>query len=117
VQLKAASKQAAAYKYPVVVTKLDRLSRAVAFISNLMAKSVPLIVTEIPNADPFMLHNYAAVAGQERLKISEAPGKHWPPLKRAVSGSAIRASPASKGAYAVHRQDEASVRRSRAPAG
>jgi DNA invertase Pin-like site-specific DNA recombinase len=71
VQLKAASKQAAAYKYPVVVTRLDRLSRDVAFISNLMAKGVPLIVTEIPNADPFMLHNYAAVAGQERLKISE----------------------------------------------
>ena len=29
------------------------------------------MVTEIPNADPFMLHIYAAVAEQERTKISE----------------------------------------------
>ena len=56
---------------PVVVAKLDRLSRDVAFISGLMAQGVPFIVTEIPNADPFMLHIYAAVAEQERTKISE----------------------------------------------
>jgi hypothetical protein len=36
-----------------------------------MAQGVPFIVTEIPNADPFMLHIYAAVAEQERTKISE----------------------------------------------
>jgi DNA invertase Pin-like site-specific DNA recombinase len=70
-QLKAALKRAAAYKCPVVVAKLDRLSRDVAFISGLMAQGVPFIVTEIPNADPFMLHIYAAVAEQERTKISE----------------------------------------------
>ena len=58
---------------------LDRLSRDVAFISGLMAQGVPFIMTEIPNADPFMLHIYAAVAEQERTKISErtkaAPAK------------------------------------------
>ena len=70
-QLKAALKRAAAYKCSVVVAKLDRLSRDVAFISGLMAQDVPFIVTEIPNADPFMLHIYAAVAEQERTKISE----------------------------------------------
>ena len=53
------------------MAKLDRLSRDVAFISGLMAQGVPFIVTEIPNADPFMLHIYAAVAEQERTKISE----------------------------------------------
>jgi DNA invertase Pin-like site-specific DNA recombinase len=58
-------------KCPIVVAKLDRLSRDVAFISGLMAQGVPFIVTEIPNADPFMLHIYAAVAEQERTKISE----------------------------------------------
>ena len=68
---KAALKRAAAYKCSVVVAKLDRLSRDVAFISGLMAQGVPFIVTEIPNADPFMLHIYAAVAEQERTKISE----------------------------------------------
>jgi DNA invertase Pin-like site-specific DNA recombinase len=70
-QLKSALKQAAAYKSSIVVAKLDRLSRDVAFISGLMAQGVPFIVTEIPNADPFMLHIYAAVAEQERTKISE----------------------------------------------
>ena len=70
-QLKAALRQASAYRCPIVVAKLDRLSRDVAFISGLMAQGVPFIVTEIPNADPFMLHIYAAVAEQERTKISE----------------------------------------------
>ena len=70
-QLNAALKRAAVYRCPIVVAKLDRLSRDVAFISGLMAQGVPFIVTEIPNADPFMLHIYAAVAEQERTKISE----------------------------------------------
>ena len=70
-QLKAAMNRAAAFKCPVVVAKLDRLSRDVHFISGLMAHKVPFVVTEIPNADPFMLHIYAAVAEQERNKISE----------------------------------------------
>src|SRR4029077_877001 len=70
-QLKSALKQAAAYKSPIVVAKLDRLSRDVAFISCLLSRGVPFIVTECPNADPFMLHIYAAVAEQERTKISE----------------------------------------------
>jgi DNA invertase Pin-like site-specific DNA recombinase len=70
-QLKAAMKRAGAFKCSVVVAKLDRLSRDVAFISGLMAQGVPFIVTEVPNADPFMLHIYAAVAEQERTKISQ----------------------------------------------
>ena len=70
-QLNAALKRAAVYRCPIVVAKLDRLSRDVALISGLMAQGVPFIVTEIPNADPFMLHIYAAVAEQERTKISE----------------------------------------------
>jgi DNA invertase Pin-like site-specific DNA recombinase len=56
---------------PVVVAKLDRLSRDVSFISGLMAKRVPFVVAELgPNVDPFMLHIYAAVSEQERRLIS-----------------------------------------------
>jgi DNA invertase Pin-like site-specific DNA recombinase len=55
----------------VLVAKLDRLSRDVAFISSLMAQRVPFIVADLgPNADPFMLHIYAALAEQERRMIS-----------------------------------------------
>ena len=55
----------------VCVAKLDRLSRDVAFISGLMAQRVPFIVAELPNADPFPLHIYAALAEQERRMISQ----------------------------------------------
>jgi DNA invertase Pin-like site-specific DNA recombinase len=69
--LKAALKRASVYRCSIVVAKLDRLSRDVHFISGLMTQKVPFIVTEHPNADPFMLHVYAAVAEAERTKISE----------------------------------------------
>ncbi|HET8638380.1 MAG TPA: recombinase family protein [Acidobacteriaceae bacterium] len=70
-QLRAALSHARRIKGPVVVAKLDRLSRDVHFISGLMAQRVPFIVTEMPNADPFMLHVYAALAEEERRKISK----------------------------------------------
>jgi DNA invertase Pin-like site-specific DNA recombinase len=57
---------------PILVAKLDRLSRDVHFISGLMAQRVPFHVAELgPNIDPFMLHIYAAVAEKERAMISE----------------------------------------------
>jgi DNA invertase Pin-like site-specific DNA recombinase len=71
-QLAAALARAKKLKAPVIVAKLDRLSRDVAFIAGLMSKRVPFIVTELgPHVDPFMLHIYAAVAEQERRAISQ----------------------------------------------
>ena len=59
-------------KCSVVVAKLDRLSRDVAFVAGLMAQRVPFIVAELGrDADPFMLHLYAALAEKERRLISE----------------------------------------------
>jgi DNA invertase Pin-like site-specific DNA recombinase len=56
----------------VCVAKLDRLSRDVAFIANLMVQRVPFIVSELgADVDPFMLHIYAALAQKERALISE----------------------------------------------
>jgi DNA invertase Pin-like site-specific DNA recombinase len=56
---------------PVIVAKLDRLSRDVAFIAGLMAQKVPFVVAELgADADPFMLHLYAALAEKERALIS-----------------------------------------------
>ncbi len=58
-------------KCSVVVAKLDRLSRDVAFISTLMARRVPFISVELgADCDPFMLHLYAALAEKERALIS-----------------------------------------------
>jgi len=70
-QLAAALTEAKRRKCPIVVAKLDRLSRDVAFISGLMARRVPFIVAELgPEVDPFMLHIYAALAEKERRNIS-----------------------------------------------
>ena len=69
-ELAAALASARQAKCPVVVAKLDRLSRDVAFIAGLMAP--PFIVAELgADADPFMLHLYAALAEKERRLISE----------------------------------------------
>lgn len=55
----------------VVVAKLDRLSRDVHFISGLMAQRVPFVVAELGiDADPFMLHLFAALGEKERAMIS-----------------------------------------------
>jgi DNA invertase Pin-like site-specific DNA recombinase len=59
-------------KAAVCVAKLCRLSRDVAFIAGLMAQRVPFIVAELgADADPFMLHIYAALAEKERHLISD----------------------------------------------
>src|SRR3954453_7631268 len=71
-QLAAALAQARKAKCPVIVAKLDRLSRDVAFISGLMAQRVPFVVAELgADVDPFMIHIYAALAEKERKLISE----------------------------------------------
>lgn len=58
-------------KCPVIVAKLDRLSRDVAFISGLMARGVPFIVAELGvDTDPFILHLFAALSEKERKLIS-----------------------------------------------
>src|ERR1700682_3796059 len=71
-QLAAALAAARKAKCSIVVSKLDRLSRDVAFVSGLMAQKVPFIVAELGrDADPFMLHLYAALAEKERRLIAE----------------------------------------------
>src|SRR5687768_2569770 len=71
-QLAAALAAAETARCCVLVSKLDRLSRDVAFVSGLMARRVPFIVAEFGrDADPFMLHLYASLAEKERRLIAE----------------------------------------------
>jgi DNA invertase Pin-like site-specific DNA recombinase len=71
-QLAAALRKAKQLGAHIAVSKLDRLSRDVHFISGLMSKRVPFIVAQLGrNVDPFMLHIYAALAEKERAMISE----------------------------------------------
>ncbi len=70
-QLAAALKTARKAKSPVLVAKLDRLSRDVHFISGLMSHKVEFVVCDLGRqSDPFVLHLYAALAEKERSMIS-----------------------------------------------
>lgn len=72
----------------IIVAKLDRLSRDVAFISGLMSRKVPFLVAELgPTVEPFMLHIYAALAEKERHLISERT-KHALAVRKA-NGAAL----------------------------
>src|SRR4030081_3243987 len=71
-ELTAALAKARKQKAPIIVAKLDRLSRDVHYISGLMKHRVPFIVAELgADTDPFLLHIYAALAEKERTMISQ----------------------------------------------
>ena len=65
----------------LLVAKLDRLSRKVSFTASLMEdKSLSFKVAQMPFADNFQLHIYAALASQEADFISsrtKASLKSW----------------------------------------
>lgn len=65
-----AAAKAFATGHPVVVAKLDRLSRDVEHIAGLMKRGTFKVAT-MPTADAFQLHIYAVLAEQERRFISE----------------------------------------------
>ncbi len=71
-QLAAALAAVRRHRGQVLVAKLDRLSRDVHFIAELMAQQVSFLVAELSaDVDPFMLHVYAALVEKERRMISE----------------------------------------------
>ena len=55
----------------LVIAKLDRLSRNVAFISNLMDSGVEFVAVDFPQANRLTVHILAAVAEHEREMISQ----------------------------------------------
>jgi DNA invertase Pin-like site-specific DNA recombinase len=70
--LATALKEARASHCPVIVSKLDRLSRNVHFITGLMEHKVHFVVAALGrDCDDFTLHIYASLAEQERKMISE----------------------------------------------
>ncbi|WP_105103581.1 recombinase family protein [Microbulbifer pacificus] len=70
-ELHKAIKLAKAEKAVLLVSKLDRLSRKVSFIASLLDdKKLDFKVAQMPTADKFQLHIYAALAEQERDFIS-----------------------------------------------
>jgi DNA invertase Pin-like site-specific DNA recombinase len=59
------------YKAKLVIAKLDRLSRNLAFIATLMDSGVEFVAVDNPHANKLTVHILAAVAEHEREMISE----------------------------------------------
>jgi DNA invertase Pin-like site-specific DNA recombinase len=127
-QLVAAIAMAKAEKAVLVVSKLDRLSRKVSFIAALMEdRDLDFKVSQMPFADKFQLHIYAALAEQERDFISQrtkaalraakergiklgAPKQHLEILSKARQEKALREAQAVSGVIVPLRRNGTSLR-------
>ena len=110
-QLAAALNAARRLRCPVLVAKLDRLSRDVHFIAGLMVQRVPFLVAELgPEVDPFMLHIYAALAEKERRMISERTRAALASRKRQGAQLGNRTNLAEAQAFGAARTAEAARR-------
>ena len=69
-QLAAALAACRRYKATLVIAKLDRLARNVAFIANLMEAGTDFVAVDMPEANKLVLHIMAAMAQHEREAIS-----------------------------------------------
>jgi DNA invertase Pin-like site-specific DNA recombinase len=70
-QLTAALAACRKHKAKLVIAKLDRLSRNLAFIATLMDSGVEFVAVDNPHANRLTVHILAAVAEHERVMISE----------------------------------------------
>jgi DNA invertase Pin-like site-specific DNA recombinase len=70
-ELAAALRHARATRATIVIAKLDRLARNVAFTSQLMESKVPFVACDNPHANRLTIHILAALAEHEAGQISE----------------------------------------------
>ena len=104
----------------LLIAKLDRLARNVAFIANLLEAGVEIAAADMPEANRFLLHVMAAVAEHETRMISDRtraalaaakargvvlgwaiPGRAEEQRQAALSGAAQNARNADKHAQNV----------------
>jgi DNA invertase Pin-like site-specific DNA recombinase len=70
-ELHAALEACRKHKATLLIARLDRLARNVAFISNLMESRVDFVAVDMPEANRLTIHILAAVAEHEREMISK----------------------------------------------
>jgi DNA invertase Pin-like site-specific DNA recombinase len=86
-ELKQALQGCRRHKARLVIATLDRLARNVVFIATLVETRIDFVALDIPDATPFMIHIYAAVAEEESRKkgeivkaamvLAKSLGKDW----------------------------------------
>src|SRR5882762_2686410 len=108
-ELAAALAHANATGATLVIAKLDRLSRNVAFISNLMESGVEFVAADMPMANRLTVHVLAAVAEHEREMISER-------TKAALAAAKARGIKLGNPRLDLARQRALAMRRIREPA-
>jgi DNA invertase Pin-like site-specific DNA recombinase len=112
-QLSAALVACKKHKAKLVIAKLDRLSRNLAFIAALMESGVEFVAVDNPHANKLTVHILAAVAQHEReliaqrtrdaLQAAKARGtKLGNPKLAAVRQSAIEGNRAAAARYAAN---------------
>ena len=69
----------------LLIAKLDRLARNMAFIANLLESGVEVTAADMPEANRFVLHIMAAVAEQEAAQSQNAPKRRWQRQRHAGS--------------------------------
>jgi DNA invertase Pin-like site-specific DNA recombinase len=99
-QLQAALAFARKHKATLIIAKLDRLARNVAFISQLMEAGVPFVAADNPHAQPLTIHILAAVAEHERNMISER-------TKAALAASKARGRVLGANGHVLAKQNKA----------
>ena len=89
-QLVAALAACKKHKARLVIAKLDRLSRSVAFTATLMERGVDFVCCDNPHATPLTIHILAAMAEHERKQAGKRTSdamaaakampvwRHWP---------------------------------------
>jgi len=107
-QIAAALAVCRARKATLVIAKLDRLARNVAFISNLMESGVDFVACDNPNANRLTIHILAAIAEHERAMISER-------TKAALAAAKARGVKLGNPHLEIARRRALEVRRSRKP--
>lgn len=81
-QLQAAIALCKKRKATLVIAKMDRLSRDLAFIANLMKSGVEFVACDNPHANKLTIHILAAVAEHERDMIAKRTSEALQALKR-----------------------------------
>ena len=107
-QLLAALEECRKRRATLLIARLDRLARNVAFIANLMESGADFIACDMPQANRLTIHILAAVAEHEREMISQrtkaalaAAKARGTKLGNSRAAEAAAIARAAKGSYAA----------------
>ena len=84
-QIAAALAAARLHRATLVIAKLDRLARNVAFVSSLMESGIDFVACDNPHATRLTIHILAAVAEHEREMISQRTKAALGAVRRAIA--------------------------------